>query len=108
MQVIAEKMNTTVQNADNITFASFSVPGAGSEPVMVSLAVNSTPDVISKPYKGNNSVFIIKVNSESVNEVQPETVRQQLASSAVSGIDNQLIETIKKTSKIKDNRAKFY
>ncbi|MCL2073874.1 MAG: SurA N-terminal domain-containing protein [Marinilabiliaceae bacterium] len=105
---IAEKMNSTVQKADNITFASYSIPGAGSEPVMVSLAVNSPLEVLSKPTKGNNAVFVINVTTEQAVDVQPETVETQLISSATQGIDYQMMETIKKNSKIKDNRSKFY
>ena len=105
---IAEKMNSTVQNAENITFASYSVPGAGSEPAMVSMAVNSPLDDLSKPTQGNNAVFVIKVTSEQPVEVQVEQVKMQLANSATQGIDYQMMETIKKNAKIKDNRAKFY
>lgn len=105
---IAEKMNVTVQSATNITFSSFSIPGAGSEPALISLAVNSPVEKISKPVKGNNGVFIVKVSAENPNEVQTETVKSQLLSNATSGIDYQLVETIKKNAKIKDSRSKFY
>ena len=108
MSEIAEKMDATVQNAENITFASFSVPGAGSEPVLVSLAVNSPIDEISKPLKGNNAVFIVQVTSEQPVEVQPDPVIMQLTNTATQGIDHQMMETIKKNAKIKDNRARFY
>jgi len=108
LPVIAEKMNVAVQNAANITFSSYSVPGAGSEPALISLAVNSPVDEISKPVKGNNGVFIVKVTAENPSEVQTETVKNQLVSNATSGIDYQMIETIKKNAKVKDNRAKFY
>jgi len=108
LPVIAEKMNVTVQSASNITFSSYSVPGAGSEPVLVSLAVNSPVNEISKPAKGNNGVFVVKVTTENPSEVQTESVKNQLVSNATSGIDYQMIETIKKNSKVKDFRSKFY
>jgi len=108
LSIIAEIMNATVQSAENITFSSFSVPGAGSEPALVSLSVHSPANIISKPVKGNNGVFIVKVNSENFIEVKRESIKTQLANLAGQGIDYQLIESIKKNAKIKDNRSKFY
>ena len=108
LESIATAMNSTVQNAEDINFGSYSVPGAGAEPVLVSLAVNSPVNQLSKPAKGSNGVFIVKVTSEEVNEVEPEIIRSQLASNAGMSVDYRLIEALKKNVKIKDNRSNFY
>ena len=108
LESIATAMNSTVQNAEDINFASYSVPGAGAEPILVSLAVNSPVNQLSKPAKGSNGVFIVKVTSEEPNEVQSEIIKTQLASNAGMSVDYQLIEALKKNVKIKDNRSNFY
>lgn len=108
LSAIALKMNTTVQNAQNISFGSSQVSGAGFEPALVALAVNTPANKLSKPIKGNNGVFVVKVNSVENVAVQEEMVRQELARSIDMSIDYQLLEALKEKAEIKDNRALFY
>jgi peptidyl-prolyl cis-trans isomerase D len=105
---VAQKMNTTVQNAQNISFGSPQVPGAGVEPALVSLAVNTPANQISKPIKGNNGVFVVKVNKINNVGVQEEMVRQEIARTIDMSIDYQLIEALKENAEITDNRSSFY
>ncbi len=108
MTAIAKKMNSTIQIVQDISFGSQQVPGAGIEPALVSLAVNSPANQVSKPIKGNNGVFVVKViNVENIG-VNPEDIRQELTRNIDMGIDYQLIESIKENAEIEDNRSKFY
>ncbi|MDR2928946.1 MAG: SurA N-terminal domain-containing protein [Cytophagaceae bacterium] len=108
MVAIATTMNTSVQNAQDINFASFSVPGAGSEPALVALAVASPVNEISKAVAGTNGVFVVKVTLEETAETNAETIATQLQSNATMNIDYQLAESIKKNVTVKDYRSKFY
>ncbi len=105
---VAEKMNANVQTAQDISFASFQVPGAGVEPALVSLAVNAPANQISKPIKGNNGVFIVKVNNIEDIGVEAELTRQELVRTVEMSIDYQLIESLKNDVEITDNRSRFF
>lgn len=105
---VANKMNASVQSAQDITFTSFQVPGAGIEPALVSLAVNAPINQISRPIKGNNGVFVVKVNNVENIGVDTEITRQELSRNIEMSIDYQLIESLKEGAKITDNRSRFF
>lgn len=105
---VAEKMNSQVQSAQDISFGSNQVPGAGIEPALVSLAVNAPANQISKPIKGNNGVFVVKVNNIENSGIEKELVRQELNRTIEMSIDYQLIESLKENAKIEDNRSNFF
>ncbi len=108
LEDVANKMNASVQSAQDITFTSFQVPGAGIEPALVSLAVNAPINQISRPIKGNNGVFVVKVNNVENIGVDTEITRQELSRNIEMSIDYQLIESLKEGAKITDNRSRFF
>ena len=108
LTAVAEKLNTTMQNAQDITFASYQVPGAGVEPALVSLAVNAPLNQISKPIKGNNGVFVVNVTNIEETVTNAEATKEELTRNVEMGIDYQLIEAIKEGAEITDNRSRFF
>jgi peptidyl-prolyl cis-trans isomerase D len=108
LETIAQQMNVTVQSAQNITFASFQVPGAGVEPALVAAAVNTPVNQISKPVKGNNGIYVVKVNNIEPIEVSSENVVNELNQSLTMKVDYQLIESMRENAEIVDRRAQFY
>jgi len=105
---IATQMKSTVQTASDITFASYQVPGAGVEPALVALAVNTPANEISKPVKGNNGVYVVKVNNVTENQPNAENVKMELTQSSTMKVDYQLMETLTDRSEIIDRRSQFY
>ncbi|MDD3859287.1 MAG: peptidylprolyl isomerase [Bacteroidales bacterium] len=106
---IAEKYELKLDTLTNISFSSLSLPGFGIEPnvngVISSIALNT----ISKPIKGNNGVFIVKV----YNNVQaPE--KTDFSSDQLSSMRNYATQTYKifgaveKKAEISDFRAKYF
>ncbi|WP_026474845.1 SurA N-terminal domain-containing protein [Alkaliflexus imshenetskii] len=108
MEAIAEKLNSSVQSANDITFASFQVPGAGVEPALVSLAVHSPTNQISQPVKGNNGVYLVKVTNVDQNTVVADNVSRELVQNLVMKVEYQLMETLRENAVIVDRRAQFY
>lgn len=108
LATIATQMKSTVQTASDITFASYQVPGAGVEPALVALAVNTPANEISKPVKGNNGVYVVKVNNVTDNQPDAENVKMELAQGSTMKVDYQLIETLTNRSEIVDRRSQFY
>ena len=110
MDDIGSALNLPVQEAAGITFSSFSVPGAGIEPAVISTATTLPEGAISAPVKGNNGVFIIAVNSVTPNmQAQDiELLKNRLITNYQMRASYESMEAIKEMSKIKDMRYKFY
>jgi peptidyl-prolyl cis-trans isomerase D len=84
------------------------VPGAGVEPALVAAAVNTPANQISKPVKGSNGVYVLKVNNIETIEVSPENVTNELNQNLTMKIDYQLVESMRENAEIVDRRAQFY
>jgi len=106
---LALKLNTSVEEATNISFSSFSVPGAGIEPKVISTAVNIEQGVLSKPIAGVNGVYIILVNNIiGVEEADYIAEKAQLINNLQARANYEAYEALKVIAKIKDKRSKFY
>jgi peptidyl-prolyl cis-trans isomerase D len=95
-----------------LTFNSQIINGLGDEPKVIGAAFNKNLlTKVSEPIKGNNGVYIIKINNIGNFPPQaPEIVTLQL-SQQTKGMLQQLsgwFESLKKTAEIKDNRNKQF
>ena len=109
LDAVAAELGTSVQNATNIDFTTYSVPGLGMEPAVIGTVTNMEVDKISNPVKGNNGVYIVKVTSvdEGVqNDIANEQMRLEQSLAYRAGA--QVFETHKNSVEIVDKRAKFY
>ncbi len=106
---IAGKYNKVLDTLTNVSFSSFSLPGIGIEPNVNAVAANMEVNKMSKPIKGNNGVFVIRV----VNMIDaPE--KTDFSTDQLSVMKNQasqvykLFEAIEKNAEITDNRARYF
>jgi peptidyl-prolyl cis-trans isomerase D len=106
---IADHYNTTVQDAAGINFRSFSVPGAGIEPGLISAASASESGVLSKPVDGNNGVYLFVVNSvvPAVAEDLAQ-VSERLNSNYQIRASYEAYQAIRDKKEVRDLRYKFY
>ena len=106
---IASQYNTTVQDARGINFRSFSVPGAGIEPALISAASASEAGVLSKPVEGNNGVYLFVVNSaDPVAAEDMAMVRERLNSNYQIRASYEAYQAIRDKKEVEDMRYKFY
>ena len=109
LNTLAQKLNTNIEEAKNISFASFSIPGAGIEPNVIASAVCIEKNKLSQPIKGNNGVYVIVVNSVIQPQDTDYTItKQRLINSFQSRVDYNAYEALKESANIIDNRGKFY
>ena len=71
---VAQKANAEVMDATDVSFSSFQVPGVGIEPVLTAEVVTMKENEISKPIIGNQGVYVVVVNSKTVETVTPEQI----------------------------------
>ncbi len=110
LEEIAQGYSSDVQQASNISFSSFSVPGAGIEPKVIATATNIQADKISDPVDGNNGVYILKVTSINEPAQTDDYTMQRIAleRANTSRAGYEAFNALKKLADIEDYRSKFY
>jgi peptidyl-prolyl cis-trans isomerase D len=106
---IARTMGLNVEEATQVNFRSYSIPGAGAEPSLIAAASAASQGVVSGPIKGNNGVYLIYVNSLTIPEKQDlKLLRDRLASTFEMRGNYEAYEALRKGANIVDKRYKFY
>ena len=109
LEDISKKNELQILEADNINFHSFSIQGSGIEPVVIGIASSLEKGAISKPIKGNNGVYVVKVNDIKMLEAtNAENEKRTISNDFTTRVDYQAYEAIKKSLNIVDKRAKFF
>ncbi|HQL45528.1 MAG TPA: SurA N-terminal domain-containing protein [Bacteroidales bacterium] len=106
---IAAHYNTTVQDASGINFRSYSIPGAGIEPALISAASASEAGKLSKPVEGNNGVYMFMVSEVTpVAAEDLEMVKERMNSSYQIRASYEAYQALRDKNEVKDMRYKFY
>jgi len=110
LQVVADKLGTTFNEAKNVTFAAYSISGVGFEPNVQAAALNMEAEKISKPIEGKTGVYVIQVKNiqKPAEGLDSSNDRNYLTRSIRSRVGYQVYEAIKEASDIEDNRSNFY
>ncbi|MDF1548710.1 MAG: peptidylprolyl isomerase, partial [Bacteroidales bacterium] len=117
---LAQKLNTEVKEAKNISFTAFQIPGMGYEPAVIATAVTAEKGKISSPIKGENGVYALNVKiitpSMSTENVDLNIDRTRMLQGLQGRIypnpnfggSGEVIRALKESAEIKDERSKFY
>ncbi len=106
---IARDMSLQVQEATQINFRSYSIPGAGTEPSLVAAASASKQGVVSGPVKGLNGVYMIYVNSVTISsEEDLKLLQDRLSATYRMRGTYEAYEALRKDAEVVDKRYKFY
>jgi len=106
---IAANYNTTVQDASGINFRSYSIPGVGIEPALISAASSSEAGKLSKPVEGNNGVYLFMVSSATpVVAEDLAMVKERMNSGYQIRASYEAYQALRDKNEVKDMRYKFY
>ncbi len=110
LTAIAATYNTQV---DTITAASFNssyLPDLGSEPKVIAAACNLEPNSVSQPIVGTNGIYLVRVSNKTAPTTASNipSLRKQAAGTYQAQVNRQLLQAMRKTANIKDNRSIFY
>ncbi len=112
LNTAASKLNTTIAEARNVSFSSNQIEGLGFEPVLIADVVSTEKNKVSGPVKGNNGVYLYEVtvitsalNLDKVN-LKPEI--NKLQSDLQQRAIFQVVNALKESTEIIDERSKFY
>ncbi len=105
----ALELGKAVETASNTTFSSYSVPGIGTETVLLGAIFNLQQGQLSKPIADRNGVYLILVNSVTPPAQGNATVvKQQMTYSAAAQVDYTVTNALQNSCEIIDNRGKFF
>ncbi len=109
LQAVAGELGVQV-NTQTVNFANANMPGFGSEPKVVGVMTALEPNKVSEPIEGNRGVYMVQVQSRTPAPDLPDysNEKKTQAQTTRSRVAGQVLESLKKTAKIEDNRAKFY
>jgi peptidyl-prolyl cis-trans isomerase D len=106
---LASSLGTTVGQAADISFESYSITGIGVEPAVAGAASALENGAVSKPVAGANGVYVIKATA--VNKgIDADIANEKYQSKMALGyrVSVQAFEALRESAEIVDKRAKFY
>lgn len=107
---IADAMGLEVQEATQVTFRSYTVPGnAGSEPALIGAASVAKEGIVEGPVKGANGVYMLVANNlVASNEEDITMLQERLKMNFQMRGNYEAYEALRKNAEILDKRYKFY
>lgn len=109
IDALASKLNLTPNDAANISFSSYIVPGAGIEPKLIAAASIAQKDQMSKPVIGANAVYMFKINEVTNDSTMTvKDAQQRLMMMFGNFAYRSASQAIETAAKIKDKRSKFF
>ncbi|WP_213520715.1 peptidylprolyl isomerase [Nonlabens sp.] len=107
---IAKSQGQTSKTAPSVNRKNPTIPSIGEEPLVVGTAFGLAQGATSKPIAGVSGVFVIQVTAiETAPDLQSYTANANtIATQAANQSTSQLVEALKKSIEIEDNRAEFY
>jgi len=106
---IARSMTLTVQEATQVNFRSYTVPGAGTEPALIAAASVAKQGEVAGPVKGINGVYMLVANSLTASQDEDvKLIQERLATTFQMRGTYEAYEALRKGANIVDKRYKFY
>ena len=106
---LVSSVGAILNDAKDITFDTYSIPGIGFEPAVAGAATALESNQVSKPVAGLNGVYVVKaVSVISAGDQDLAGDKQKLSASISYRANMYAFEALRENAKIVDKRAKFY
>lgn len=110
MSAMASDNGVSVSNASALTVKSPTIPGAGSEPVVVGTAYGMAEGATSGLIEGNTGIFKIEIvkKTEAPKLDNYSVYANALKTGAAARVNTAVYNALKEGAEIEDKRATFY
>jgi len=106
---ISRTAGVNVQEATQVNFRSYSIPGAGIEPALIAAASVADQGTVAGPVKGNNGVYLITVNNiVTAKNGDQKLLKDRLISTFQMRGSYEAYDALRKSANIVDKRYKFF
>ncbi|MAJ98273.1 MAG: hypothetical protein CBE48_003120 [Flavobacteriales bacterium TMED288] len=108
-EILAEKMNLSIENTSFLNFSNNSIP-TGFEPKVVGAFYGVEKNLASNPVVGESGVYLIFVDSVEINNIEKNynSIRKQLDPQFQLRANYELNSALLDLADIDDDRSKFY
>ena len=107
--VVSTALNTPIETVENASLNFGSVGSIGFEPAVAGAALALEKEQVSKPIKGRNGVYMIKITDIQTKEgMDIASEKQSLMGNAKYNFAYQVYNTVRQNADIEDNRSNFY
>ena len=110
LQELASNNNLEIQNVSAINQSTPIVAQAGFEPKVIGTAFGLNVDGVSSLFEGETGVYMIKLNNlKNAEEIDSYSAfENQLTNKLRTNLDFNVIQSLKKSAEISDNRSEYY
>ena len=110
LNAVAQQFGEKIDTFNNVNFNMSYLQDLGNEAGLIGKVTTLKEGETAGPIKGINGVYVVQVihRTEASISTDITSFRSQLTGTARAGIDTRLMEAVKSTAKIKDNRYSFY
>lgn len=110
IEALGNKLNLSVDLAQNVNFTTSALPGTTDEPFVIGSIIALKAKTLSKPLVGREGVFVAYV--ESVVEAPAQTDYKAQQASAITSlqprVDYEVYEALKENANVEEHLVKFY
>jgi peptidyl-prolyl cis-trans isomerase D len=110
LNAVAQQFDVKVDTFNNVNFNMSYLQDLGNEAGLIGKVASLKEGETAGPIKGINGVYVVQVihRTEASLSTDITSFRGQLTATSRAAIDSRLMEAVKSTAKIKDNRYNFY
>ena len=110
LQELASNNNLEIQNVSALNQSTPIVAQAGFEPKVIGTAFGLNIDGVSSLFEGETGVYMIKLNNlKNAEEIDSYSAfENQLTNKLRTNLDFNVVQSLKKSAEISDNRSEYY
>lgn len=111
LAAVATKLNITVEDSLNATYASYSIPNHGYEPKVLGALFGIKTNKISKPIGGNTGVYMVQVVKTTDNTPagqDAKALKTQLTQTFSNRVEGQVYNALIKKGMVNDLRYRYF
>ena len=110
LNAVAQQFNVEIDTFNNVNFNMSYLQGLGNESTLIGKVTALNEGEVAGPIIGVSGVYMVQVlhRTEASMSTDIASFRQQLVSTSRGSVDSRLMEAIKSSAEIKDNRFKFF
>jgi peptidyl-prolyl cis-trans isomerase D len=110
LEELAEASDSEIKTASAMTQENTTLAGVGQEPYVIGVAFSLEAGETSSLIKGNEGVYLVRMNSKEVAPELPSYVAyaNSLQEAEKANLEDAILEALKSVADIVDNRALYY
>ncbi|MBP7239167.1 MAG: peptidylprolyl isomerase [Saprospiraceae bacterium] len=110
LNAVAQQFSVEIDTFNNVNFNMSYLQGLGNESTLIGRVTSLKEGEVAGPIVGVSGVYMVQVlhRTEASISTDIASFRQQLVTSSRGSVDSRLMEAIKSSAEIKDNRFKFF